>query len=39
MNTDLNEALKERVIGAIFEVGCYALGAGFLVKELARKSH
>ena len=31
MNTDLNEALSERVIGAIFEVA-NTLGAGFLEK-------
>jgi GxxExxY protein len=35
MNTDLNEALSERVIGAIFEVA-NTLGAGFLEKVYER---
>ena len=35
MNTDLSEALSERVIGAIFEVS-NTLGAGFLEKVYER---
>jgi GxxExxY protein len=35
MNSDLNEALSERVIGAIFEVA-NTLGAGFLEKVYER---
>jgi GxxExxY protein len=35
MHTDLNEALSERVIGAIFEVA-NTLGAGFLEKVYER---
>jgi GxxExxY protein len=35
MNTDLNEGLSERVIGAVFEVA-NTLGAGFLEKVYER---
>ena len=35
VNSDLNEALSERVIGAIFEVS-HTLGAGFLEKVYER---
>jgi GxxExxY protein len=35
MNTDLNEALSEKVIGAVFEVA-NTLGAGFLEKVYER---